>query len=99
MGKKFTVRTCVLDLAGIPDLSDLTDQVIELAHIEALTPIIAIDDVNPMSLAYYPYAQVTLRNGRRLIIPLDRETRLAAAEHSIAVLRSGLIEPTLRVPV
>lgn len=84
------MRTCVLDPLGIPDLSDLTDEVIDLAHIEELTQVVAIDDINPQRPPYYPYANIVLRKGRQLIVPLDRETRLAAAEHSIEILHAAL---------
>jgi hypothetical protein len=97
MATTMTVRICVLDHLGVPDLSDLTDEIIDLAQIDALTEVIAIDDVDPQHVAYYPYATLSMRDGRQLVVPLDRETRYPAAQHSIEILRAGLIEPTRSV--
>jgi hypothetical protein len=93
MATTVTVRICVLDDLGVPDMSDLTDEIIDLAYIDALTEVIAIDDVDPQHVAYYPYATLIMRDGRQLVVPLDRETRYPAAQHSIQVLRAGLMEP------
>lgn len=82
------LRTCALNLRGIPDLSDLDDVTIDTDLIVGASFHLAIDLANPEHPWYYPFA--ALEYGRELLlIPLDSERRPDAAEHALNLLRDA----------
>ena len=80
------LRSCVLDRAGVPDLADLRDVDVDLAQVAGVSFHIAYDLADPERPAFYPFAAGELVD-ELLLIPLERETRGADAEASIALLR------------
>ncbi len=83
------LRSCVLDRGGIPDLADLRQVDVDLAKVVGVSFHIAYDLADPERPGFYPFAAVELVN-ELLLIPLDRETRIAAAEDAVALLRDAL---------
>ncbi len=82
------LRTCRLDRAGIPDLSDLIDIVIDDASIVRAHVEIITDDADPEQPCHYPLATLELaRHPEPVHVPLEATTRLEEAEHSAQLLR------------
>lgn len=82
------LRTCRLDNAGIPDLSDLIDITIDTAQILTVDVTIRTYDADPEQVWFYPLAELVLaRHPAPVFVPLEATTRLKEAEHSASLLR------------
>ncbi len=82
------LRTCRLDRAGIPDLSDLIDIVIDDASIVGAHVEIITNDADPEQPWHYPVATLKLaRYPDPVHVPFEASTRLEEAEHSAQLLR------------
>lgn len=83
-----SLKACVLDRAGIPDLGDLRDTILDLDRILGSSFHLAIDQVDLERIVYYPYAAIETVD-ELVLIPMGRETRLGAAEDSLRDLRNA----------
>lgn len=82
------LRTCRLDAAGIPDLSDLIDIVIDDRHILSARVRVITNDTDPEQVWHYPLATLELAHHPEPVhVPLEATTRLEEAEHAAQLLR------------
>lgn len=88
------LRTCRLDRAGIPDLSDLIDIVIDDASIVHARIEIITNDADPKQRWHYPLATLELaRHPEPVHVPLEATTRLEEAQQSAQLLRRMFRSP------